>query len=39
MDSIILGIDISKQTFDVALLINNKIKTKNLIIIPKVLVG
>ncbi len=28
MDSIILGIDISKQTFDVALLINNKIKTK-----------
>jgi transposase len=28
MDRIILGIDISKQTFDVALLINNKIKTK-----------
>ena len=28
MGSIILGIDISKETFDVALLINNKIKTK-----------
>ena len=28
MNSIILGIDISKETFDVALLSNNKIKTK-----------
>jgi len=28
MDSIILGIDISKKTFDADLLINNKIKTK-----------
>jgi len=28
MDSIILGIDISKKTFDAALLLNNKIKTK-----------
>ncbi len=28
MNSIILGIDISKETFDVALLINNKVKNK-----------
>jgi hypothetical protein len=28
MNSIILGIDISKATFDAALLINSKIKTK-----------
>jgi len=28
MNSIILGIDISKETFDVALLNNNKVKTK-----------
>ena len=28
MNSIILGVDISKETFDVALLISNKVKTK-----------
>lgn len=28
MNSIILGVDISKKTFDVALLINSKVKTK-----------
>jgi transposase len=28
MSSIILGVDISKEAFDVALLINNKVKTK-----------
>jgi len=28
MNSIILGVDISKATFDVALLVSNKVKTK-----------
>lgn len=28
MNNVVLGVDISKQTFDVALLINNKVKTK-----------
>ncbi|KJW05922.1 putative transposase [Orientia tsutsugamushi str. UT144] len=35
MNSIIVGIDVSKETFDAAVLINNKVQTRNLIIILK----
>jgi hypothetical protein len=35
MKNIILGIDISKATFDVALLNDDKVKTKSLVILLK----